>query len=272
MATASPNDFKPWHAYVTIDLLARVLQNSLFHPFIAWLIPLCLRATAHSYRHPTMQLGIAYGVLISLLWILSAVNTRIAYGTARDVDLDREVIVITGGASGLGLLIAEVYGLRGASVAVLDVRDMEGESRGVEFYRCDVGDRAQVEQAAKAIEADVGPSMTKLGLTVLTTPAIKLGTPTILVNNAGIVNGKSLLELSPEQIERSVYPGNARRPILLTRRRRNFRVNVLSHFHTIQTFLPGMLRQERGTIVTVSSVLAHLGCKNLCASFPLIAP
>ena len=47
---------------------------------------------------------------------------------------------------------------------------------------------------------------------------------------------------------------------------RNFRVNLLSHFYTLQTFLPGMLRQKRGTIVTVSSVLAHLGCKSLCTS------
>ncbi len=49
----------------------------------------------------------------------------------------------------------------------------------------------------------------------------------------------------------------------------NFSVNLLSHFYTLQTFLPGMIREERGTIVTVSSVLAHLGCKNLCKSlFP----
>lgn len=64
--------------------------------------------------------------------------------------------MITGGASGLGLLIAEVYGMRGASVAVLDVRELENqEARGVEFYRCDVGDRAQVASVAKQIEQDV---------------------------------------------------------------------------------------------------------------------
>ena len=45
---------------------------------------------------------------------------------------------------------------------------------------------------------------------------------------------------------------------------RSIRVNLLAHFHTIQTFLPGMLRRERGgTIVTISSVLGHLGCRNL---------
>jgi short-subunit dehydrogenase len=46
---------------------------------------------------------------------------------------------------------------------------------------------------------------------------------------------------------------------------RTFRVNTLSHFITLRTFLPHMLRERRGTIVTVSSVLGHLGAANLSA-------
>ena len=50
----------------------------------------------------------------------------------------------------------------------------------------------------------------------------------------------------------------------LIRERRNFRVNILGHFNTIQAFLPKMLQSEiGGTIVTVSSVLAHLGVAQL---------
>ena len=75
---------------------------------------------------------------------------------------------------------------------------------------------------------------------------VKLGRPTILINNAGVVNGKPLLSLTPQDIDR------------------NFQVNLLSHFHTIQTFLPRMLESEHGgTIVTMASVLAHLGCAHL---------
>lgn len=44
---------------------------------------------------------------------------------------------------------------------------------------------------------------------------------------------------------------------------RNFRVNLLSHFYTIKTFLPGMLREGKGTIVTISSVLGQLGAAQL---------
>jgi NAD(P)-dependent dehydrogenase (short-subunit alcohol dehydrogenase family) len=73
----------------------------------------------------------------------------------------------------------------------------------------------------------------------------KLGTPTILINNAAIVNGKPLLDLSLDEIEQ------------------NFRVNLLSHFITLKTFLPGMARAGRGTIVTMSSVLGQLGAAHL---------
>ncbi|KAI9674135.1 MAG: hypothetical protein M1817_001953 [Caeruleum heppii] len=242
----SKNPEKPWHAHLSIDLLALILQRSIFHPFIAWLIPLCLRARAVSYANPSMHFAIIYAVGISLLSVLSLINRRVAYGSPRAVDLTKEVIVITGGAKGLGLLIAEVYGLRGASVAVLDVAEMDGETRGVEFYRCDVGERAEVERVAKQINEDVSACAPRSHCFLIQILIVaQLGTPTILINNAVIVNGRPLLELSAEQIER------------------NFRVNLLSHFYTLQTFLPGMLREKRGTIVTISSVLAHLGCRNL---------
>ena len=175
-------------------------------------------------------------------------NKRIAYGRSRSVDLSEEVIAITGGASGLGLLIAEVYGMRGASVAVLDVRELENdEARGVYYYKCDVGDRVQVAAVAKQIEKDVGLLFSAGSCPpLLMLLCVKLGTPSILINNAGVVNGKSLLSLTAEDLDTSL------------------RVNLLAHFYTIQTFLPGMLISDNGgTIVTVSSVLAHLGCANL---------
>lgn len=80
------------------------------------------------------------------------------------MDLEEEVVVITGGASGVGLLIASMYGMRGVSVAVLDIKQPDPDNTdglgfddmpGVEYYRCDVGDRKQVEEVAQRIESDV---------------------------------------------------------------------------------------------------------------------
>ena len=69
-------------------------------------------------------------------------------------------MVITGGASGLGRVMAEMFGMRGASVAVLDVRqpDAKGESEGlagVKYYTCDVGDVDAVRSVKDRIEKDV---------------------------------------------------------------------------------------------------------------------
>lgn len=103
-----------------------------------------------------MQVSIAYASLLTALFFLGVLNHQIAYSKPRKVDFSEEVIVITGGASGLGLLVAEVYGMRGATVAVLDVKELEaGEARGVSVYKCDVGDREQVAKVALEIERDV---------------------------------------------------------------------------------------------------------------------
>jgi NADPH:quinone reductase-like Zn-dependent oxidoreductase len=103
-----------------------------------------------------MQLAIGYAATLTALYFLGILNRQIAYTKPRKVDFSEEVIVITGGASGLGLLIAEVYGMRGATVAVLDVKELEsGEARGVEVYKCDVGNKEEVARVAREIERDV---------------------------------------------------------------------------------------------------------------------
>lgn len=222
----APRKPKPWHAHVTLDLLADIANRSILHPFIACLIPLCLRAVGTPATWLRFQVACAYAIALTLHALFLHWGRRVAFGAARRVDLADEVVVVTGGARGLGLLVAEVYGMRGASVAVLDVVpgvEEELETKGIAYYRCDVGERKEVEEAYGRIEED-------------------LGTPTILINNAGVVNGKPLLELSAADLER------------------NFRINLLAHFNTIQTFLPGMLdAQNGGTIVTVSSVLGKVG-------------
>ncbi|KAF2169413.1 hypothetical protein M409DRAFT_65086 [Zasmidium cellare ATCC 36951] len=221
---------KRWHQHLTIDLFAHVLSNSIFHPFVAWMVPLCLRSVQAPYESTQFIASCVYASAITLLWMLSVINNRLAYGLPREVNWDDEVVVITGGAGGLGKILAEIYGMRGASVAILDVVEPEQGSEGlagVQSYRCDVGDAAAVEKAKAQIEKD-------------------LGTPTILINNAGVVNGKPLWDLSATDVQR------------------NFNVNLLSHFHTIRSFLPGMLASETGgTIVTVASVLGKVAASHL---------
>lgn len=145
-----------WFAPLSVDLFLRVLNVTFFHPFVCWVLPLCLRARVYKWESPPMVASFVWAGIVTLAWMANTISQRIAFGLPREVDLSEEVIVVTGGAGGLGMLIAEVYGMRGASVAVLDVHEMEnGEARGVTYYHCDVGDKAQVAKAAAEIERDV---------------------------------------------------------------------------------------------------------------------
>lgn len=151
-----PPQGESWFAPLSVDLILKVLKVTFLHPFISFVIPLCFRAQNYPWDHPKMEASIAWAVFVTACWVASMVNQRLAYGMPRDVDLSEEVIVVTGGASGLGLLVAEVYGMRGASVAVVDVREMEnGEARGVSFYRCDVSDKEALAKVARQIEEEV---------------------------------------------------------------------------------------------------------------------
>ena len=77
------------------------------------------------------------------------------------------------------------------------------------------------------------------------------GSVTLLINNAGIVSGKQTMELSETMIDRTMQ------------------VNTVSHIHTIQEFLPDMIAQKKGHIVSIASMAGLAGIPGLldyCAS------
>lgn len=203
------------------------------NPGFALLLPLAYRAQTYHYLSPPVIYSSIYFVIVTILFFWKFVNKRLAFGKKRGFDWTEEVVVITGGSSGLGLLIAETYGMRGVSVAVLDVRKPEGgEARNVSFYKCDVGDKKQVAAAAKEIERD-------------------LGTPTVLINNAAVVYGKGILELSDEEIEKYgflLFPSsfhNFIKPYLSLKPTASF--NLISpHFQPFST--PAFYASEKLTL------------------------
>lgn len=139
-------------------------------------------------------------------------------------------IVITGAASGLGLLMARKLAAGGAQVVLWDVnatgldaarRELEAAGRKVESDVCNLSSREAIEAAAARV--------------------LTGGSVDILINNAGVVTGKSLLEASPEEIERT------------------FDVNVLALFWATRAFLPGMLARNSGHVVTIASAAGLVG-------------
>jgi all-trans-retinol dehydrogenase (NAD+) len=135
--------------------------------------------------------------------------------------LSAKHILVTGGAQGIGRGLVLRCADMGATISVLDV-DEGGARDHAAGHACAVGDRGLVAAVAERVLADAGPV-------------------DVLVNNAGVVSGRELLDLSDEQIERT------------------FGVNTLALFWTTRAFLPGMLARGSGHVVTVASAAGLIG-------------
>jgi short-subunit dehydrogenase len=59
----------------------------------------------------------------------------------------------------------------------------------------------------------------------------------VLINNAGVVNGKPILDTSDDEVLRTLA------------------VNTLAPFWTVKAFLPSMKQRDAGHIVNIGSVL-----------------
>lgn len=168
-----------------------------------------------------------YGVAICFIRLLMFVNRRFVDGWGEKLDKDRDIIVITGGSSGLGLKLSALFAVNRYQVVVLDVKEPDQLVVNVTYKKCDVSKKEHVKGVCEAI--------------------VESGKSIVLINNAGIAYGKRILDMSPEEIERTLD------------------VNLKSNFWTIRGFLPTMLKQKRGYIVTISSVLGYIGPGGLTA-------
>ena len=154
-------------------------------------------------------------------------------------------VLVTGGAQGMGLLIACGAAERGAHVAIWDLNEKalpdaasrisaarRSDDQIVASDAVDVGDPVAVSGAAERLRASFGEM-------------------DVLVNNAGVVSGKRLVDLSPEEVLRTL------------------RVNTAALFWTTGAFLPSMIERGEGHIVTMASAGGLIGVPGLsdyCAS------
>lgn len=243
---------------LTLDNILGLCTWSILSPSFSLSVSLVILLTGHETSSTTFRASLIYLFLLTLSRIFAFLDARLVLGnTSRGVHWSEEVVVITGGAGAIGSLLAQIFGARGVATAVLDIhietsaRRAEWATKGCSYYSCDVGDRAAVETVKTRIEEEVRSSIDlyrsrQCNAKLILILNFQLGIPTILINNAAVVHGKSLLSLTPSDVSAT------------------FRTNVLAHFNTLSVFLPAMLRRPHGgTIVTLSSVLGALGCAGL---------
>ncbi|KAF9077005.1 retinal short-chain dehydrogenase reductase [Rhodocollybia butyracea] len=231
------HDVSPVFDSLDIDLVFKVLKNTLFSPFFVFFVPVFCIFTGSKTTDPSVVWSGLYYVLLCLYYAGTWLSTlyrnqgNLLFSPSR-FDWGEQIVVVTGGSSGVGELLANTLAVRNVTVVVLDNEPIITENHNVMYYKCDVSKWEEVEAVSKTIIEEIGH-------------------PTVVVNNAGVVQGKLITDLSAQDVQQT------------------FGVNVLAHFWTLKAFLPNMIKNNRGHIITMSSVLSFVGVAQMtdyCAS------
>jgi len=141
--------------------------------------------------------------------------------------LRNRVVLVTGGASGIGESIVEAFAQQHARVAFLDIEDSAAIAL-VErlaaaslpqplFLHCDLTDIPALKSAIRTVEH-------------------RLGTVDTLVNNAANDARHSIEEVTPESFDHGIA------------------VNLRHQFFAVQAVAEGMKRRGQGSIINMSSI------------------
>lgn len=139
--------------------------------------------------------------------------------------------LVTGAGKGLGRAIAIALAKEGVNVALLARTSSDLQEVADEIE--DLGVKAVM------VTADVS-SIESVNIAVKDVLSC-LGSIDILINNAGTASFGKFLELEPEEWERII------------------RVNLLGAYYTTRAVLPGMIEQQSGDIINISSTAGQRG-------------
>ncbi|MCG8543106.1 MAG: glucose 1-dehydrogenase [Alphaproteobacteria bacterium] len=148
--------------------------------------------------------------------------------------LKNKASIITGGASGIGLAIAQKFAVEGATVLVVD---LDGDAAADAAGNIEVGGGKAVGIAADITKRSDVASMVDVALD-------RFGHIDVLVNNAGSRIIKPFLDHSEEDW------------------RRMLDVNLTGHFLCCKAVLPHMLEAGRGRIINMASIAGTVGRPN----------
>jgi 3-oxoacyl-[acyl-carrier protein] reductase len=145
--------------------------------------------------------------------------------------LENEVAIVTGASRGIGRAIALELGLRGARVIGTATSETGAASIGAAFAEAgvkgrgvvlDVASATSVEQCFKDVEANEG-------------------TPSVLVNNAGVTHDGLLMRMSADDWQSVIE------------------TDLSSVYRTCKAVMRGMMKARRGRIINIASVVAVMG-------------
>ncbi|CAH2218554.1 jg13564, partial [Pararge aegeria aegeria] len=183
----------------------------------------------------------AVNLVFEFLWTLIKVNYETLRGVCKTIlpnepkDVKDDVVLITGTGHGIGREMALRFARLGAILVCVDInaasndetaRMIRQEKGRAHTYQCDVTDRTAVMQLKEKVCREVGDVA-------------------ILVNNAGIMPCKPILDQTENEI------------------RLMNNININANIWMIQAFLPNMIARNYGHIVAMSSMAGLMGLRNL---------
>lgn len=135
-----------------------------------------------------------------------------------------KIVLITGGASGIGKIMARLMLAREAKVIIWDIsqenidatRNEFSNSKNLFSYQVDVSDVGQIQETAKMVKQEAG-------------------VVDVLINNAGIIVGKFFNEHAVADISRTME------------------INAMGPMYVTQEFLGDMIQQNSGHICNIAS-------------------
>lgn len=210
----------------TADFVGSVLGKTVFSPVKTLLAVLLLQyAPANAPYLPQRRDRLVKWLRIAFaLSLIRRVNSwlgrRVINRAISDkYDWPREIIVVTGGSNGFGKQLVLLLARRAKSrIAVLDVIAPDYRlPAGVKYFKCDITSPEAITAAAAEIRTAFG------------------GDPTILINNAGIIYARPILENSETEVQKM------------------FEVNTLAQYKLLREFLPPLIKRNHGMVVTIAS-------------------
>lgn len=144
--------------------------------------------------------------------------------------LDNKVAIITGGGSGIGKAITQVFAKQGASVYVLDmdekgagdtVAEVQKQGGQAVFYKCNIASQQEVKSVTEKVVSEKG-------------------TIDILVNNAGIAHIGQADTTNEEDFDRVVN------------------VNIKGVYNCLHEVIP-VMKIKGGVILNMASIAALVG-------------
>ncbi|KAJ3455919.1 hypothetical protein MRS44_017401 [Fusarium solani] len=223
----------------TIDTIARLLNKTVFNPLLTIPIAGALTRTPSSVAghlpdyvtqsKPLLRLIMATlacaGSLATLNSVLTDGYTN-NWTTDRGWNWDQELVLLTGGSGGIGASLAQQLLAKNprTRIIIIDFAPLSWKPpKGTQvfYYQCDLSDSAAIKELSQRIRDEVGH-------------------PTVLVNNAGLIRGKSIIKAEYSDIEITT------------------KTNLTAPMLILKEFLPDMVKNNHGHVVNISSLSAFI--------------